>query len=162
MRQYPALHLCVVVQLGIGEQIQHRAGGTCFGVQGTKNHAFKARLQHGADTHGTRLKRYKKLAIVQAVVAQSQCCCTERHNFSVGCRIAATNGRIVANGNHLPIPNDHRAYRYFTSGQGNQRLPQRKRHESGVINRHLCQRPGRPQCTLARIIPTQWWRVACC
>ena len=110
-REHAALHLGLVVDLGMGKNVDDRPRRTGARIRSTKNHAFQPRVQHGAAAHGAGLQSDKQFTSVEAVITQRGGSGAHRHNFGVGAGIMGCNRRIAATANKLAVFDHHGAHR---------------------------------------------------
>ncbi|MCY1170211.1 hypothetical protein D9M73_102740 [compost metagenome] len=107
----PALQFGLVVELGLGKQVDHRACSARFGVQRAKHHTLEPGMQHGAAAHGAGLQRDIQLAIIEPVIAQRTGGGAQRHDLGMCRRVMPVHRRIAARGNHFTPPNHNSADR---------------------------------------------------
>lgn len=120
------------------------AAGTGFSVRTTKDEPADSRLNKGSGTHGARLQRDKKRAVVQIPRAAEFRGLTERDDLGVSCRVKVQAATIA------PLTNDLSFLVYHNSPYRNVALARRKaRQFKGTLHvifvalRHLFFPPNR-------------------
>ena len=85
-RQHAASDLRLMVERGLGKQVEQRTGRARFGVGRAKNHARQPRVQHGPGAHGARLQRHIGRGALRALASGLRG--AQRHDFCVGAACA--------------------------------------------------------------------------
>ena len=135
--QYPTLHGGLVVQPGLGEQVEHRAGGPGLGVACCVHHAGQARVQHGSGAHRTGLECHVQRAAVEPVVAQGLGRSAQRDDLGVRARVVQRHRLVEAAGDHPPFAHHDRSDRNLARGAGHARLLQGQPHQRCVLGQRL-------------------------
>lgn len=104
----------MMVEAGLGKQIQHTAADARFQITGAKNNVANPRVHDCTSTHGTGLQRHIQIATGQSIVAFSGCGCAQGHDFGVGARVVAVKGLVPALPDDLPSSHHHSPHRHFT------------------------------------------------
>ncbi|MNV23761.1 hypothetical protein D3C71_1147950 [compost metagenome] len=136
--QHPALHLGLVVDLGMAEQVEHRACRARLGICRTVHHPRQPRMQHGAAAHGTRLQRDVEAAAVEPVVGEPLRRRAQGHDLGVGRGVVALHGGIAARGDDLAVLDHDGAHRHLTGAGGVLRLGQSQAHPVRILVEGHC------------------------
>ena len=83
-RQHPVHNAGVVIQFGLGEQVDDAAAGPGLGVGGAKHQPRNPGMHNGAGAHAARLQRHVKFASHQPIVADLTCSIPHRNNLCMG------------------------------------------------------------------------------
>ena len=127
--QHPALHAGLMVQLGVGKQIDDASRRTGLRIVRTKYDFFQARMQHRASAHGAGFERDVELAIGQAVIAQPGRRSAQGNHLGVGGGVVRAHRMIAAGGNHFTVAHHHRTHRHFACRPGLECLCRCEAHE---------------------------------
>ena len=131
--QYPALHLGLVVDLGMPKQVEHRACRPGLGFHRAIHHPRQPRVQHGATAHGAGLQRDVQAAAVQPVVAQALGCRTQGDDLGMGRGVMVLHRGIAASGDDLTVLDHDGAHRHLARAGCGLRLGQGQSHPVRVV-----------------------------
>jgi hypothetical protein len=120
--QHARHELGVVIELAVGEQVDHRAGGAGLRIEGTEDDALEARVDQRHRAHRAWLQRHVELALRQAVVGQQRRRMAQGDDLRMGGRVVLGDRPVVAGGHDLParrrLAHDHRAHRNLAHQPG--------------------------------------------
>jgi len=125
----------MVVELLLGEEIDHAAASASLGIGRAEHDACNARMHHRARAHGTRFKRDVQTRSDKAVVTDTLRRSPHRLDLGVGSRIMTRNRRIVSLADNLAIEYDDRADRNLSQCPTTVRNTERFSHQL-FIARH--------------------------
>ena len=104
----------VVIEPGLGKQVDHTAACAGLWIRGTKYDSRYAGMHHGSSAHRAWFERDIETGAGQAVVAKTLRSRPQCANFSVSRRIMMRNGRIAAFTDDLAIKDHHGTDRHFS------------------------------------------------
>ena len=134
-RQHAASDLRLMVERGLGKQVEQRTGRARFGVGRAKNHARQPRVQHGPGAHGARLQRHIQRAALQPVIAQRPRGLAQGGDFGMRAGVMRAHAGIASGGDAAPVLDHHRAHRHFAARCRFMRGLQGQAHPAGVFRR---------------------------
>ena len=134
--QHTSLHSGLVVQPGLGEQVQHRSCRPGAGLGRAEYDSFEPGMQHGAAAHGTGLQRDEQLAAVEPVVAQQPGGFAQGIDLGMAGGVMGCHRGVVSGGNHHAILDHHGAYRHFADVRCGTGCGKGLRHKAGVQRLH--------------------------
>ena len=126
----------MVIEPGVGKQIDHAAASAGFRITGTEHHPRQTRMHHRAGTHHAGFERDVERATGQAVVRLGGAGRAQRLDLGMGTRIVVTNRPVMSLADDAAVLHHHRPYRYLAQGLGLGSQGQGSTHES-LIQRGL-------------------------
>ena len=78
----------LVIESGVGEDLETRADCAAFGVVGAVDQTRDASLDHGAGAHAAGLQSDEECCAGHTIVPEEASCFTDHDDFGVGGRIA--------------------------------------------------------------------------